>query len=61
MKKNPESAVELVDLGVVEVDGVEQPDERTVNELLVTLSREGQWTATPNRAVRSELSRGGYI
>ena len=25
MKKNPESAVELVDLGVVEVDGVEQP------------------------------------
>ena len=61
MKKNPESAVELVDLGVVEVDGVEQPHERTVNELLVTLSREGQWTATPNRAVRSELPRGSEV
>ena len=61
MKKNPESALELVDLGVVEADCAEQPHERTVNELLVTLSREGQWTATPKRAVRSEPSRGSKV
>ena len=34
VSKNPESAVELVDLGVVEVGGVEQPHERTIDELL---------------------------
>ena len=39
---------------------LEQPHERTVNELIVRVAqaREGQRTATPNWAVRSELSRG---
>ena len=62
-KKKTESAAELVDLGVVEADCVEQPHERTVNELLVALSREVQWAATPNRAVRSdrELPRGSGV
>ena len=39
---------------------LEQPPERTVIELLEkALTREGQWTAAPNRAVRSELTQGG--
>ena len=29
--------------------------------VLETLTREGQWTATPNRAVRSELPRGSEV
>ena len=33
LEETAESAVELADLGVVEVDGVEQPPERTVHQL----------------------------
>jgi len=29
--------------------------------MLETLTQEGQWTATPNRAVRSELPRGSEV
>ena len=57
----PETAVDVVDLDVADVEAIEQPHERTVNELLETLTQEGQWTATPNRAVRSELPRGSEV
>ena len=33
----PETAVDVVDLDVADVEAIEQPHERTVYELLVTL------------------------
>ena len=59
--ETPETAVDVVDLDVTDIEAIEQPHERTVNELLETLTREGQWTATPNRAVRSELPRDSEV
>jgi hypothetical protein len=58
----PETAVDVVDLDVADVEAIEQPHERTVYEFVrVAPTREGQRTATPNRAVRSELSRGSKV
>jgi len=60
--EKPESAVEVVDLVSSMSMAVEQPQIEDCSRIVKeTLTRVGQWTATPNRAARSELSQASKV